>query len=75
MAMNEGLKRLGQVANFLYFLGLAGATFWLAEHYTTGRWGRNELIALSLVPPLIGGMVKLFVWVLEGFFTSSSDSH
>ena len=75
MAMNKGFKRLGQVSNALYLLGLLGMIVWLIVTLTVGRWGVGELIIVTAIPFVIGAMIKLFTWLTKGFLVNTTGSN
>ena len=64
----EGIRRLHVVATRVMLYGtVAGATFWLTWFLSRGSFGLGELIVLAGAPALMGGLLHLTAWVIEGF--------
>jgi hypothetical protein len=64
----EGVRRIRSLGYWIMGLGGVGATLWMAVAFSSGRWGLAELVVLVAAPLLLGAVVRVFAWVLEGFW-------
>jgi hypothetical protein len=65
----EGIRRLHVVATRLMYGAVIGAAFWFLWFITRGSFGLGELIILAGAPALMGGLLHITAWVVEGFLT------
>jgi hypothetical protein len=73
VAIQDGLRRVNRLSAYVAGCSLAGLLIWLAESFTTHRWGSEELWVLIVVPLVIALFIRIVSWLLTGFFENSQE--
>lgn len=78
MNVQEGLRRINLLSSRIIWYGATvGFALWLIAEIPLALAGRGsvglgELVPLLGLPVLVGGVVRVFAWILEGFVLPSS---